>query len=145
MCWGNVKKQILRDARGVVLEIGAGTGETVRHYPTRQNQIERIYGVEPNLKKCAILRYQAQKLGMKDKYEVVASGIENVDVLEKHGIENQSVDTVVCVLSLLIELICRFTVCVVSPTLREPLREFMACLNQADNSFFLNTLGQIIG
>ena len=94
--WGGVKKHILRNARGVVLEIGAGTGETMKYYP-RGDQIERIYGVEPSFKKCVILRYEAQKLGMKDKYEVVPSGIENVEGLKKYGIEARSIDTIVCV------------------------------------------------
>jgi len=95
--WRRVKKAILQDARGVVLEIGAGTGETMKYYPLGE-KIERIYGVEPSFKKCVILRHEVQKLGLKDKYEVVPSGIENVEGLKKYGIEPGSIDTVVCVM-----------------------------------------------
>jgi len=82
-----------------VLEVGAGTGETMKYYSREEGKVERILGVEPSLKKCARLKYTAQKLGMKDKYEVVHSGIENMEVLKRHGIEYQSVDTIVCVCS----------------------------------------------
>jgi SAM-dependent methyltransferase len=105
MQWAAVKRHILRDARGVVLEVGAGTGETIKYYCEREGQVERIFGVEPSLKKCGILKYTAKKLGMKDKYEVVPCGIEDVEGLKRYGIEYQSVDTVVCVWSFGLRLI----------------------------------------
>ena len=80
-----------------MLEVGAGTGETIKYYCEREGQVERIFGVEPSLKKCGILKYTAKKLGMKDRYEVVPIGIEDVEGLKKYGIEYQSIDTVVCV------------------------------------------------
>jgi hypothetical protein len=67
--------------------------------------VERIFGVEPRLKKCGILKYTAKKLGLKDKYEVVPCGIEDVQGLKRYGIEYESVDTVVCVWSCGLRLI----------------------------------------
>jgi tRNA G46 methylase TrmB len=90
MSWAPVKSEILKGANGIVLEIGAGTGETLRHYPV--SQIDRIYGVEPNLSKCAILQQKAEKLGMNEKYEVIPRRIEDLD-----DISPGSIDTVVCV------------------------------------------------
>ena len=82
-----IKREILRGAQGVVLEIGAGTGETLKYYSP---QVDRIYGVEPNLTKCAILVVQSERLGIKDKYHIIPRGIEDLGELEL-------IDTIVCV------------------------------------------------
>ena len=147
MEWSGVKKHILRDARGIVLEIGAGTGETIKYYPSG-DQIERIYGVEPSFKKCVILKYEAQKLGMKDKYEVVPSGIENVEGLKKYGIEARSIDTIVCVVpppDYEERVDFRYIVCAVFRTHKRRLGESINFSNQADNSSYLNMLDRITG
>lgn len=92
--WAPIKHEILKDAYGVVLEIGAGTGETLKYYPLEQ--IERIYCVEPSLTKCAILREKSERLGMKGKVEIVPRGVEDL-----HGLTVGYIDTVVCVRSLM--------------------------------------------
>jgi hypothetical protein len=89
--WGSTKTEILQSAQGVVLEVGAGTGETLRHYPS--SQIRRIYGIEPSLQKCALLQQKVEELGMRDKYCVIPRGIGNC----KDEITYGSIDTVVCV------------------------------------------------
>ena len=90
--WAPVKGEILKNANGRVLEIGAGTGESLKYYPLKQ--IDRIYGVEPSLSKCAILQQKSEELGMRGKYEVIPRGIEDLD-----GIKSESIDTIVCVRS----------------------------------------------
>jgi hypothetical protein len=93
------KRKILKSTRGVVLEIGAGSGETVKYYP--MEQIDRIYGVEPMLEKCALLRAESDRLGVADQYHIIPHGIENTEKLESIGITKGSIDTVVCVLPFL--------------------------------------------
>ena len=88
--WAPVKSHIIKPARGVVLEIGAGTGENLKYY--RLKKIERIYVVEPNSAKCALLREKSEELGMKEKVVVVPRGIEKLDEATLG-----SIDTVVCV------------------------------------------------
>jgi hypothetical protein len=90
-----VKRAVLKSTRGVVLEVGAGSGETLKYYP--MEKIERIYGVEPMLAKCALLRAESDRLGVADKYQVLPHGIEETEKLERVGITKGSIDTVVCV------------------------------------------------
>jgi hypothetical protein len=94
-----VKHKVLQITRGVVLEIGAGSGETLKYYP--MEKIDRIYGVEPMLAKCALLRAESDRLGVADKYHVLPHGIEDMEKLERVGITKGSIDTVVCVKFLL--------------------------------------------
>jgi SAM-dependent methyltransferase len=101
--WGPVKREILKNANGRVLEIGAGTGESLKHYPLKQ--IDRIYGVEPSLSKCAILQQKCEELGMRGKYEVIPRGIEDLE-----GIKLESIDTVVCVRSFIVSILRIFQI-----------------------------------
>ena len=93
-----LKQSLVDEATGVVLEIGAGTGETLKYYD--MERVERIYGVEPNLEKCAVLKGVSEKLGVKEKYCVVPYGIENTKELEEQGIFLGSIDTIIAVPSL---------------------------------------------
>lgn len=90
-----LKQSLVNEASGVVLEIGAGTGETLKYYNTER--VEKIYGVEPNLEKCAVLRGESERLGIQEKYEVVPHGIESFKELEELGILPGSIDTIVAV------------------------------------------------
>jgi hypothetical protein len=90
-----IKRKVLKATRGVVLEIGAGSGETLKYYP--MGQIDRIYGVEPMLAKCALLCAESDRLGVADKYHVIPHGIEDFEKLESVGITKGSIDTVVSV------------------------------------------------
>ena len=93
-----LKQDLVGAAEGVVLEIGAGTGETLKYYD--MESVKHIYGVEPDLEKCAVLRAESERLGMKDKYQIIPFGIEKTKELEELGISPGSVDTVVAVCSL---------------------------------------------
>src|SRR5437879_2959642 len=44
--FGKYKKEVLSHAYGRVLEVGAGTGETVKYYDS--DKVDVVYGVEPN-------------------------------------------------------------------------------------------------
>ena len=45
--YANPKRELLSQAKGRVLEVGAGTGETIKYYD--KSKIDVIYGVEPNV------------------------------------------------------------------------------------------------
>src|SRR5579859_593265 len=90
-----LKQSLVDEATGVVLEIGAGTGENLKYYD--MEGVERIYGVEPNLEKCAVLKGVSEKLGLKEKYCIVPYGIENTKELEEQGILPGSIDTIIAV------------------------------------------------
>lgn len=138
--WAPVKGEILKNANGRVLEIGAGTGETLKYYPLKQ--IDRIYGVEPSLSKCAILQQKSEELGMRGKYEVIPRGIEALD-----GIKSESIDTIVCVRSSMISKlrIFRFIVFAVFQILEILSKTFIISLNLADSLSSWNMLHQITG
>ena len=91
----DLKQSLVDEARGVVLEIGAGTGETLKYYD--MDTVEKVYGVEPNLEKCAVLRGEIERLGIAEKYHVIPHGIESTKELEEHGVSLGSVDTIVAV------------------------------------------------
>lgn len=126
---GRVSRGVVRDdvvgepVRGVVLEIGAGSGmwtdvlakftpgagpagSTRRR--TRQSTasaagITKIYGVEPNPTSAAALRQRVRDYGLDDVYEVVPVGIESLGDAEAWGgdlIQPGTVDCIVGVLCL---------------------------------------------
>ncbi|GAB1314572.1 hypothetical protein MFIFM68171_04782 [Madurella fahalii] len=71
--------KLISAADGVVLEIGPGIGNQLRRFD--KSKISRT--------KCAIR-------GWRD-YEIAACHVEDSDILEKHGISANSVDTVISV------------------------------------------------
>ncbi|KAM3469155.1 hypothetical protein MY8738_010164 [Beauveria namnaoensis] len=106
--------------QGVVLEVGAGTGEWVdvlaricaeeersavvqdRSGDARLNGargITKIYGIEPNAQSAAVLSQRVRKFGLSEVYEVVPVGIESVtDPSAWNGkIKPGSVDCIVCI------------------------------------------------
>jgi len=91
----DLKTDLVAMAKGTVLEIGAGTGETLKYF--RMERVEKIFGVEPSLKKCARIKEETKRLGIEAKYEVVPFGIETTEELEKLGIVAGSIDTIVAV------------------------------------------------
>jgi len=93
-CYG-MKEYLLSKTKGTVLEIGAGTGESIKYYPAEK--IDRIYGVEPDTHKCKLIEEEAKELEMSEKYKVVPCGIEKTSKLEEFGITPESIDTIVCV------------------------------------------------
>lgn len=97
--YAEVKRKIISQAKGRVLEIGAGTGETVKYY--ERGNIDVIYGVEPNVDALEGLKKRVIKHDLVDKYEILPFGVEEREKMREAGVQNGSIDTVVCV-SLLI-------------------------------------------
>jgi len=90
-CLQNWRANLLAEVRGDVLEVGAGTGANMAHYPPA---VERLVLVEPD-------RYMRRKLSKK----LAASGRTNsVDIidraLEKLDLPDESFDFVVATLVL---------------------------------------------
>jgi 16S rRNA A1518/A1519 N6-dimethyltransferase RsmA/KsgA/DIM1 with predicted DNA glycosylase/AP lyase activity len=96
--FAHIKKDIIAQAKGRVLEIGAGTGETVKYYD--QSKVDVIYGVEPNLEALPGLRKQLVKNKIVEKYEILPFGVEEDDKMAEAGVHPGSIDTIVCVLPL---------------------------------------------
>lgn len=93
--YADIKRQLIDQARGRVLEIGAGTGETVKYY--RKGQVDVVYGVEPNLDALGDLRKQLVKHDMVEKYEILPFGVEDEVRMKEAGVEPGTIDTIVCV------------------------------------------------
>jgi hypothetical protein len=89
-----VKKEVLEDARGRILEVGAGTGETVKYYD--RAKVDVIYGVEPNLEALPTLREKVAECDLEDKYQILPFGIEESGKLAEAGVFPGSIDTIVC-------------------------------------------------
>jgi SAM-dependent methyltransferase len=87
---------IQNNARGVLLDIGPGSGQWLFLFARAMNpSITKIYGVEPNAGLHAELRANAVKAGLGDVYEVIGCGAEELGT--KGGVQRGSVDTIVTV------------------------------------------------
>lgn len=85
----------MQAASGVVLELGPGPGNQIHRYNT--SLVNYVYGVEPNLRFKDDINAKLEKHGLQDKYKLIASGIEDSDVLRKEGITEGSLDAVLCI------------------------------------------------
>jgi hypothetical protein len=93
--YASQKRKVVSQAKGRVLEVGAGTGETVKYYDMRK--IDVVYGVEPNLEALPALRAQLVKFGMVEKYEILPFGVEDLARMAEAGVSPGSIDSIVCV------------------------------------------------
>jgi len=83
---------LLRQAKGVVLDIGPGSGQWLYHLGAAKNpNITKVYGVEPNHEHHAALRRNITRAGLDGIYEVLPVGVEH---LGDCGIAKGSVDTI---------------------------------------------------
>lgn len=83
-------------ARGVCLDIGPGSGQWLYLFARANNQdITKIYGVEPNPGMHRELRANAEKAGLGEIYEVVGCGAQELST--KGGMQEGSVDTIITV------------------------------------------------
>lgn len=83
-------------AKGVCLDIGPGSGMWLHLFARANNpDITKIYGVEPNRDLHPYLRANAEKAGLKDIYEVVGCGAEELQ--SKGGFQKESIDTIITV------------------------------------------------
>jgi len=87
---------IQNNARGVLLDIGPGSGQWLFLFARALNpNITKIYGVEPNAGLHAELRANAERAGLGEIYEVIGCGAEELG--SKGGVKPGSVDTIVTV------------------------------------------------
>lgn len=83
------RRQLLHQARGTVLEIGAGTGANLEHYPP---QVDRLIALEPN--PAMARRMDPDNFASPDTFEIVEG------CASKLPVDDGTVDTVVSTLVL---------------------------------------------
>jgi SAM-dependent methyltransferase len=66
--------ELVASCKGVVLDVGPGSGTQLHLFDAIK--ITKIYGVEPAVDMHADLMRNAEKLGLKAKYEAIAAGAE---------------------------------------------------------------------
>lgn len=88
-------EHVLSRARGVVLDLGTGSGDWAYMFATARNQhITKILFLEPNTQFHPKLRKMAQSVGLDGRYEILGGGVEELD---HRGVKKGTVDTVVTV------------------------------------------------
>lgn len=85
----------MQAADGIILELGPGPGNQIHRYDT--SRVQHIYGVEPNHYFKDDIDAKLLKHGLRDKYRLIACGIEDSDVLREEGITEGSLDSVLCI------------------------------------------------
>ncbi|KAK0704398.1 methyltransferase type 11 [Lasiosphaeris hirsuta] len=80
---------------GVVLELGPGVGNQLCRFD--KTKVTRVVGVEPNAHFAPDVARNVAEHGLEGVYELLTCGIEDSDVLERHGIVAGSVDTILSV------------------------------------------------
>lgn len=83
--------KLVSQASGIVVEIGPGSGNQLSRYDA--SKVTKIYGIEPNAGLHEKLRARVKEAKLDDIYTIIPCGIENVSELEKYGISEESVDT----------------------------------------------------
>ncbi|KAH8821357.1 methyltransferase type 11 [Xylogone sp. PMI_703] len=85
--------ELVSTASGIVFELGPGTGNQLPRYTV--DNIERIYGIEPNPAFINVLHSRIQETSLKDKYTMIIGGLENENLLKEYGIVTDSMDCIV--------------------------------------------------
>jgi len=98
--------EILSTSRGVILDIGPGSGDQVFRFSNKED-ITMIYGVEPGTDLHLALRKNAKKAGLGERYKVLSCGAEPdslIPALAVEGVLNKDnsvgdgvFDEVVCI------------------------------------------------
>lgn len=109
------RQKIVPEATGIVLEVGMGTGLNVPYY--NQDNIDVIYGLEPNAKSCKIAETHITKAGL----NVDFIGLDGQDI----PLEKNSVDTV----------ILTYTLCTI-PDAEKAMREMRRVLRPGGRLLF---------
>lgn len=99
-----VGQELLSTAKGVVLDLGPGTGECLRLFTP--DLITKAYGPEPAVDMHPALQKNINKAGLNGKYEILAAGAEpdslipalaKKGVFAVSGISSEGVfDTILC-------------------------------------------------
>ena len=91
----DLKRDLLKDAYGVCLEIGPGLGHSLKYL--RKDKIKHVYGIEPTEMLHAGLRKEIVALGLKDTYTIISCGIQDQESLRLAKIEPGTIDTIIAV------------------------------------------------
>lgn len=94
----HAKRELLGHAHGVVLEVGAGRGHTLRYYD--HTKVSWVWAVEPDEENRHALDREIRRLGINDKCQTLQCGIEDAETLRGVGSTDGTVDTLVCIQSL---------------------------------------------
>lgn len=86
---------LVASARGIILELGPATGNQLPRYSI--SKITHAYGIEPNHAFLDPLNARIKETGLDDLYTPITCGIEDVDLLQKYGIVDDTVDSILSI------------------------------------------------
>ena len=109
------RKKIVPNAKGVVLEIGIGTGLNLPFY--NKNNVSKIIGLDPSEHLTDIAKVVAKEVGV--NLELIHSGAENINL------EDNSIDTV----------LITYTLCTI-PDVKKSISEIKRVLKIDGNLIF---------
>lgn len=87
--------KLLSHASGIILELGPAIGNQLPRFDN--SSVEHIYGIETNTFFIPDLEAKIDESGLRGKYTCIACGAEDTDVLERHGVTDGSLDTIVSI------------------------------------------------
>lgn len=97
------KQELIDPIKGVVLDVGAGLGHTIKYL--KRDQVSRYIAVEPNMQMHSELRDAAHEAGYFESdgsFVLLGCGVEKIlgSSLAPAGTTVSSVDAIICILSL---------------------------------------------
>ncbi|KAI8710470.1 hypothetical protein NCS52_01564000 [Fusarium sp. LHS14.1] len=90
-----VVPSIVEQANRVVVDVGPGTGQNLRHFD--REKITKLYLIEPNVGMHAELEANLRKGGLSDIATVISCGVQDTMTLSSHGLSPCTADSVVTV------------------------------------------------
>ncbi|KAH7350733.1 S-adenosyl-L-methionine-dependent methyltransferase [Rhexocercosporidium sp. MPI-PUGE-AT-0058] len=88
---------LIAQARGVVLDIGPGSGEWLKCFD--KGKVTKVFGVEPNADQHRKLRERIREAGLEGVYEIVPVGVEELGEMWVGMGEVDTVVTIQCLCS----------------------------------------------
>lgn len=89
---------LVASAHGKILELGPGPGNQIHRF--NSSKVETIYAIDPNPYFTDVIAAKVKKNGLEGKYELLACGIEDSEILRSEGITEGSLDTVLSIQTL---------------------------------------------
>ncbi|KAM5360901.1 hypothetical protein ACJA88_014667 [Fusarium oxysporum] len=90
-----VVPSIVGQANRVVVDVGPGTGQNLRHFD--REKITKLYLIEPNVGMHAELEANLRKDGLSDITTIISCGVQDTMTLSSHGLSPCTADSVVTV------------------------------------------------
>ena len=117
---------LLAQSRGVILDVGPGSGDQLFRFSHPEN-ITMIYGAEPGVGMHAALRESANKTGLGEKYAILACGAEPESLIPALAKEGLLSEERVLGDGIFDEIVCIRVLCGV-PRVRETVEVLYECL-----------------